>query len=88
MALGAEPAGVRRQVVMGGLNLALIGIVLGTVAAVALTRVMASVLYEVVALEVGAFVGVVLLAAAAFIAAYIPARRASSIDPLAALREE
>jgi putative ABC transport system permease protein len=57
--------------------------------AVALTRVMASVLYEVVPVEVGAFAGVgLLLAAAAFVAAYIPARRASSIDPLAALREE
>jgi len=89
MALGAEPAGVRRQVVMEGLNLALVGIAFGTIVAVALTRVMASVLYEVVPLEVGAFAGVgLLLAAAAFVAAYIPARRASSIDPLAALREE
>jgi putative ABC transport system permease protein len=89
MALGADPTDVRRQVVMHALQLAAVGIAIGTAAALALTRVMSSVLYEVVALEAGTFVGVgLLLAGSAFIAGYIPARRASSVDPLAALRDE
>lgn len=89
MALGAEPADVRRQVVMHALQLAGVGIAIGTAAALALTRVMSSVLYEVVALEAGTFVGVgLILAVSAFIAGYIPARRASSVDPIAALRDE
>ena len=89
MALGAEATDVRRQVVMHALQLAGVGIAIGTAAAFALTRVMSSVLYEVVSLEARTFLGVsLLLAVSAFAAGYIPARRASSVDPLSALRDE
>jgi ABC-type antimicrobial peptide transport system permease subunit len=89
MALGAEPGGVRRQVVNHALRLAAVGIAIGMAAALSLTRIMSSVLYEVVALQASTFVGVgLLLSASALIAGYIPARRASSVDPLVALRDE
>jgi putative ABC transport system permease protein len=89
LALGAEARDVRRQVVLQALLPASAGIALGTSAALALTRIMSSVLYGVVALEAGTFVAVgLILAAAAFVAGYIPARRASSINPVVALREE
>jgi len=89
MALGAEAADVRRRVVAEAMLPAVAGIALGTAAAVALTRIMSSVLYGVVALEAGTFAGVgLLLAASALVAGYLPARRASSIDPITALRDE
>ncbi|MBP1598288.1 MAG: hypothetical protein H6Q05_3665 [Acidobacteria bacterium] len=89
MALGAAGADVRRQIVREALLPAFVGIALGTAAALALTRIMSSVLYGVVALDTGTFAGVgLLLAASAFVAGYLPARRASAIDPIAALRDE
>jgi putative ABC transport system permease protein len=89
MALGAAAADVRRRVVLEALLPAVVGIALGTAAALALTRIMSSVLYGVVALEAGTFAGVgLLLAASALVAGYLPARRASSIDPITALRDE
>jgi putative ABC transport system permease protein len=89
MALGAAATDVRRQIVREALVPAFVGIALGTAAALALTRIMSSVLYGVVALEAGTFAGVgLLLAASAFVAGYIPARRASSIDPITSLRDE
>jgi predicted permease len=87
IALGAKATDVRRQVVAQALRLAFTGIALGTAAALTLTRIMSSVLYGVVSLDVRTFAGVaLLLAISAFVAGYIPARRASSIDPVAALR--
>jgi len=89
MALGAERKEVLKLVVGQGLKLAVIGVVLGVVAALALTRFMASVLYGVKptdALTFGA-VSLVLLAVA-LSASYIPARRATRVDPMVALRYE
>ena len=66
-----------------------IGVVIGVAAAVGLSRVMQSILYEVDPLDPVTFVGVtVTLIGIALIAAYLPARRASRIDPARALREE
>ena len=65
------------------------GIMVGTAAALGLTRLMSNALYGVVALEPVTFAGVLLLPTTlAFIAGYIPARRASGVDPVVALREE
>jgi putative ABC transport system permease protein len=89
IALGAAVSEVRGLIVTQAMRPVLAGIGLGTAAALALTRIMSNVLYGVVALEPATFAGVLLLlAASAFIAGYIPARRASVVDPVVALREE
>lgn len=89
MALGARGRNVVAMVVRQGLLLALIGAAIGLVAALAATRVMASLLYEVSATDPWTF-GVVaaLVIAVAFVASYIPARRATRVDPVDALRRE
>ncbi len=89
MALGARQQTVLRFVVGHGMTLALVGIVLGCAAALGLTRAMSSLLFHVrpwdpLTLTVGALV----LAAVALAASYAPARRASQVDPMIALREE
>jgi ABC-type antimicrobial peptide transport system permease subunit len=89
MALGASPRDVRRMVVRQGMRLALIGVSLGVMGAFALTPLMASLLYGVQASDpaVLIFVGAVLSTVALF-AIYIPARRATRVDPVLALRLE
>jgi predicted permease len=87
--LGARPENIVSLVVRQGMVLAGIGILLGLVGAAALTRVMASLLFEVSARDVATFVAVpALLVVVAFAATVIPAWRATRVDPLVALRHE
>jgi putative ABC transport system permease protein len=89
MALGAQHRDVLRLVMKDGVKLGLLGIVLGLAGAIALTRVMVSLLFEVNPTDPATLVGVaLLLAAVAMLACYIPARRALSIHPMTALRRE
>ncbi|MGA2595790.1 MAG: ABC transporter permease [Bryobacteraceae bacterium] len=89
VALGARPGNIIGLVVRQGMQLTGLGIVVGLVGAAALTRVMASLLFGVSATDAVTFSAVaVLLAAVAFAATVIPARRATRVDPMVALREE
>ncbi len=89
MALGAQRRDVLRLVVGKGMGLAAIGTAIGLVAALALTRLMRSLLFEVTPTDWLTFVVVsVVLLTVALIACYIPARRATKVDPLTALRYE
>jgi predicted permease len=89
MALGASPGNVLKQVFLEGGRLAALGLVLGLIAALALTRMMASLLYGVKPSDpVSLGVAAALLAVVALAACYIPARRATRVDPLVALRYE
>jgi putative ABC transport system permease protein len=89
MALGAGTGNVLRLIVGNGLWLAIMGVLLGAVGAFGLTRLMKSLLFGVVATDVSTFVVVAIgLIAVALVACYLPARRATKIDPLRALRNE
>ena len=89
MALGAQPGDVRRLVLRQGVKLALAGVALGLVGALALGRVLWSLLYEVSAADPVTFTSVSALAiAVAALACYLPARRATAVDPANALRSE
>jgi putative ABC transport system permease protein len=89
MALGAGANQVLKLVLKDGMLLALAGIALGLLGAFALTRLMASLLFGISAKDPFTFASVaMLLAAVAFVACYIPARRATKVDPLTALRSE
>jgi putative ABC transport system permease protein len=89
MALGATRADIMRLVVGNGMLLTLIGIGIGVAVSLLLTRVMASLLFGVTATDVPTFLSVSLvLAAVALVANYIPARRATRVDPVIALRYE
>jgi putative ABC transport system permease protein len=89
ISLGAQRSDILRLVVRQGLSLALIGVAAGVVAAFGVTRVIASLLYNVTPGDPVSFVGVALfLTVIAFIASYLPARRAMSVDPIVALRNE
>lgn len=89
MALGARAGDVLRTVLAQGLIVTLIGIAVGWVAALALTRVIRSLLYDVSPTDPTTFLCVaLLLVGMALLATYLPARRAARIDPMAALRYE
>jgi putative ABC transport system permease protein len=89
LALGAPPASLLRLVLGQGLGLATIGIVIGLMGAVMLTRVLETLLFGVSTRDPMTFVGVAtVLLLAAFIACYAPARRAAGADPIAALRAD
>ena len=89
MAMGAQNGRILSLVVGQGMRLAIAGLTLGIMIALAATRVLSSLLFGVSARDPLIFVGVsVVLATAAILACYIPARRATKVDPLVALRYE
>ncbi len=89
LALGAQPRNVFSMVLGQGARLALLGVVLGFIAAFAVTRLMTSLLFGVQPTDPITFIAVpALLMAVALLACYIPARRATRVDPIIALRYE
>jgi putative ABC transport system permease protein len=89
LALGAEKRAVLRMILGQALRMALAGVALGLIAAVALTRVLSSFLYGVTATDIPTFAAVCgLLIAAVCLASLVPARRAAKVDPIVALRHE
>jgi putative ABC transport system permease protein len=89
MALGAERADVVRMVIGQGMRMVAVGIAMGIAGAVSLSRILTAQLYEVSAIDAGTYLAVsLLLLAVALAATYIPARRATAVDPLIALRYE
>src|SRR3989440_3237418 len=89
LALGARPAQIRTLILSHGMQLLLIGSIIGLLSAFALSRAMQSVLFEVKAMDPEIYLGVsVVLFAATVLASWLPARRASRVDPIEALRTE
>ena len=89
MALGAEKSDVLKLVVGQGFRLTLIGVTIGIAGALGLTRFLSSLLYEVKPTDpLTFFVVFLILTGVALLASYIPARRATKVDPMAALRCE
>ena len=89
MALGASRADVLRLVIVQGIRLAIIGVVIGVVGSFFVTPVIRGQLVNVSPSDPATFIGVsIFLTTVAFVASYVPARRAMAVDPLAALRAE
>jgi len=89
LALGAQPGALRRAVMGQGMLLTAAGVIVGVVGALALTRMIKSLLFEVSATDPVVFTAIpLLLLVVSLIACYTPARRATKVDPLVALRDE
>jgi ABC-type antimicrobial peptide transport system permease subunit len=89
LALGARPGQIRALIFSHGLQLLLIGSGIGLLGAIAISRALQSVLFEVGGLDPRIYLGVgILLFAATLLACWLPARRASRVDPIIALRTE
>ena len=89
LALGEDPRRTRRSVVIGGMRLVGLSLALGLVASLVLGRLIAGLLYQVRPADPLTFLGIgVLLASVAILACYLPARRATRVDPALALRSE
>ena len=89
MALGAMPRDVLRLILGSGARIILIGLLLGTAGALASTRVLSSLLFNVSPYDPVSYISIiVILSATAFLACWIPARRATKVNPIVALRSE
>jgi len=89
MALGAQRSRIVGMILRQGAELTAVGVVIGVIGAAALTRVMATLLFGISAHDVVTFAIVpVLLAGIALLATYVPALRATRVDPVVALRQE
>ena len=89
LALGAEPRAVKTMIFWQGMRLTVIGVVVGLASAFGATRIMASLLYGVKARDPLVFISIpILLAIVGLVAVWVPAARASRVDPLRALRYE
>ena len=89
LALGAQPGALRRTVLRQGMLLTAVGVVVGLASAFALTRTIRSLLFEVSATDPWVFTAIpLLLVMVSLVACYTPARRATKVDPLEALRQE
>jgi ABC-type antimicrobial peptide transport system permease subunit len=89
LALGAQQPALRRMFVRHGLRLSAVGVAVGLCASAGLMRLMKSLLFGISPLDPVTYAAVpMVLAAAAMIASYLPARRAASVDPVEALRAE
>jgi putative ABC transport system permease protein len=89
ISLGAEPRDILKLVIKQGMRLALIGVAIGLAASLALTRLISTLLFGVSASDPLAFsLAAVVLVATALIACYLPARRATRVDPIVVLRFE
>jgi ABC-type antimicrobial peptide transport system permease subunit len=89
MALGATAGVVRRQVVSQGTKVVLVGVVIGVAVAIVATRLLGALLFDVQAVDPVVFAAMSLaMIGVGMLASYIPARRASGVDPIEALRGE